>query len=142
MASNNRLTTISKIRRLNPTNTRGSSSRSGGVLHSIFRHLLYYDGGDIAAKWDSLMERYLRDPKNSFKTDRVSLSQNRGNTNKALMKSDMSWKKFLTGMRFCNFVKIEVSVTAYRANGSKAAHTETVNLGELTIDDHEENKDD
>lgn len=141
MASNNRLTTISKLRRLNPRNLKGGSSRSGGVLHSIFRHLLFYDTNDVASRWDSLMERYLRDPKNAFDTDRVSMSQNRGNTNKALMKSSMSWKGFLTGMRFCNFVRIEFTVVAYRANGSKASHTEAINLSEPTIDEQEDNTD-
>jgi hypothetical protein len=122
------------------------------VLSRLFRRMLVYVAGryDVTAenidniqvdssefmrdhiwssKYDQLMHRYLLDARNCIPRNRKEQSSARGNLQKELLKSDMSWKVFMKGLRFLEVLSIDISITLTHSDGKKSTHSTSVNLG-------------
>lgn len=79
--------------------------------------------------WDQLMWAYLRDPKNGVKNNTKDMSSARGNLQKEILKSKMTWKVFCKALRFLNVYRFDFVIRTYHAKGDKIEHSITVNLG-------------
>ena len=84
-------------------------SEASGALSKLFRKIT----DDIKLnpnQWGVLMVRYLNDPRNDVKKDVKDKSSARGNLNKELMRTSMTWKVFRKGLRFLGptWIRFEV----------------------------------
>jgi len=78
------------------------------TLSLVFRKMLYDNDINIS-KWNRLMHRYLNDPTNRIPLHSKGRSSIRGNLTKELMKTDMTWKNFVKGLKFLNPDKVELN---------------------------------
>lgn len=90
-------------------------------LARLFRQMLA-ELGVNPMKWHQLMNAYLNDPRNRVPKDSRAKSSTRGNLNKELMKSRMTWKNFERGIRFLNPVEAEFSVKLKWRGGRTTVH--------------------
>ena len=92
-----------------------------GVLSRIFRKVL----GDLnvtPAKWNSLMNAYLTNPRNRVPRNSRGRSSVRGNLNKELRKEDMTWSNFEKGIRFLNPVRASFVIKLEWRSGRTTVH--------------------
>ena len=129
----------SKVRDLKQ-NARNSA---GGFLSKLFLNLLEKRIGasffrvdqerTVLERYNSLMNHFLHDPKNSIPQHNEGISAARGNLAKELLKPEMSWKVFVKGLRLMQVTRIEFNLSLHLANKSVLEHTETMNLGNAYV---------
>lgn len=115
---------------------RKASGGSDSILANMFVNIMT-DTGINFEKWDSLVNRYIRDPRNSIPNNDRDRSSERGNLRKELLKDKMTWKVFCKGMRLLNFPRFDLTLTIYHNDIKKTVsdHTLKINLGEAIFDD-------
>lgn len=130
-SARNRLATILE----DPTKGTVEISGTTGVLSRLFREML----GDLNISimvWSTLMNDYLNDRRHKIPRNRHDMASVQGNLTKELIRDKMTWKVFCKGLRFLQVVRFQISIKAYRANGSSTIHSINVNLCEQDyIDD-------
>lgn len=122
------------------------SGGSDSILTAMFA-LIMYETGIENMKWNNLMTRYIKDPKNSIPSNNREQSSERGNLNKELLqKSKMTWKVFCKGMRLLNYTKFELVINVHHRD-KITVHSKIIMLGPQCEDDdgdsseHEQNED-
>jgi len=111
--------------------------KATGVLSRLFRQILFDIGVDPLT-WDKLMLRYLNDPTNGIPSnDNSKRSSARGNLNKALGKPTMSWKMFITALRFLKPESVEFELKLTWKNKKTTVHRTTIQLIDVSHDDDE-----
>lgn len=141
-------------RRAKAHEIRGTNARA--VLSKLFRRMLVYVAGTVnitednidkipietstfldqmvsSGRYEQLMVNFVKDPRNCIPDSKKLQSSARGNLQKELLNSGMSWKVFIKGMRFLGLVGIDIQITAHHANGKKSIHKEHVNLGKHIV---------
>lgn len=111
------------------------------TLRVIFREALQRLGIDSRKnfRWNTLMEDYVKDPRNGIPQDRRSISSGRGNLYKELMtKSSMSWRVFCKGMRFLKIEKFSITITGTTTEGETINITRFINMQTFNPDQPEE----
>ena len=89
-------------RKIWETHDRGEGV-SENLITQVFKralNILDIDGN----VWPVLMDRYLNDPTNNIPSDPKIRSSERGNLNKALSYSRMTWGSFMKGMKFISYL--------------------------------------
>lgn len=109
-----------------------------GVLARLWRCVLM-DIGMTPSVWHRLMTSYLNNPENGIaQNDGKRKSSTRGNMNKALGKQTMSWKTFITGIRFLSPVSAEFEIRLkWRNRPNPTVHTLTMDLSNKDVIDDE-----
>lgn len=92
-----------------------------GALSRLFRQILL-DVNMGKMLWSSLMDRYLKDPRNRINQTPKDISSTRGNLAKELVRPDMTWKVFNKAVRFLNPRSVKVSVTIEWHRGRTTVH--------------------
>ena len=133
---------ISKILS-SPDKEVGKTSGPNGMLSRLFRCILQ-DLNIGPYHWNSLMADYLKDPRNGVPNTRKDHTSMRGNITKEFSRPQMTWKVFCKAMRFFQFVRIDICITAYHKRGGKTTlHSTTVDFGSKDmIDDYDESEGD
>lgn len=107
-----------------------NSGGTDSILASMFRTII----DEMAMnhiRLQHLMNMWLNDPKNGIPRNIKDQSSARGNLQKELFKTKMSWKVFCKGLRFLNIVRFEFVIRAHHSNGNITEHTKAVNLGNM-----------
>lgn len=110
---------------------------SDAILAGMFRNIIH-DTGISLMKWNELMNTYIKDPRNSIPTNNKEQSSERGNLQKELFKSKMTWKVFCKGMRLLNFTKFKISLDVYHLDGKISIHSAMVRLAAEPMTDQED----
>jgi hypothetical protein len=108
--------------------------RAEGELSKLFRQILLVKnvGG---MQWQSLMEKYLNDPTNNVPTNGRDRSSMRGNMNKALMHTKMTWKVFRTGLKFLGALRFTITLNITWSKYESTEHVLKVRLFRNNLDD-------
>lgn len=120
---------------------------SQSILSRLFRKFLYkrtnvdkhQEGSNsYLAVFNVLLERYII--RSGINQNLKEISSVRGNLKKELLKSSMSWKIFIKGMRFLGVEKFKISITIYPKYGKPHTEEETVIISDnyVTDDDDDE----
>lgn len=140
-------------RRAKAQEIRGTSPST--VLSKLFRKMLLYVAGTVSVnetnidnipvengtfmdeyvshgRYDQLMTNYVTDPRNCIPNNKKEQSSARGNLQKELLKSGMSWKVFIKGARFLDILKIDIQITAHHRDGKHTVYKEHINIGRNT----------
>lgn len=113
--------------------------KARGILARMFRKILA-DANIKYWEWDSLMERYLNNPRNRVPNNTKDRSSARGNLNKELYRETMTWKVFDKALRFLSPVRVRFEVHITWENKRTTIHGVDVLLGEDVISDPEEDE--
>lgn len=128
---------------------RGSNAST--VLSKIFRRMLVYVAGTVdvdetnidkipvehsafmdhsvsSGKYEQFMTNFVSDPRNCIPQNKKEQSSARGNLQKEMLKSGMSWKVFVKSLRFLDLTGFDIQITAHYRNGNHSIHTEHINL--------------
>jgi len=81
-----------------------------GALSRLFRQILL-DVNLSRLRWASLMDQYIKDPRNRIHQTSKDISSARGNLAKELVRPDMTWKVFNKAIRFLNPRNVKISIT-------------------------------
>ena len=103
---------------------------AGAILGKLFQSIMLGLNIDSSSKWNYHMDKYISDTRNEIKTDRRSQSSARGNLQKELLKSSMSWRVFCKGLRFLLIKRFTITIHAYHINGKITIHNTNVDLGD------------
>lgn len=104
------------------------------LLSRLWRIILR-DIGNNPIKWNNWMERHLEDPRNKIANTSVARATVRGNINKELKDTQMTWKVFEKGISFLRPKKAEFLVRLTWDNGTTTEHAIVMpqrNSAELT----------
>lgn len=106
-----------------------------GVLSKLWRIILKQN--QISGyRFSVLMDRYIKDPANRSRKSEGEHFDNRGNLNKEFSNPTMSWKVFLKGMRFMQFIEFRITIEARHRDGHISVHKTMYNLDEnLLVND-------
>ncbi len=118
-----------------------NTSSTDSILGGLYRNILSTLGLENMMKFNTLMENFLRDPRNGIPANIKDRSSARGNLKKELLRNHMTWKVFCKGLRFLNVPRFEISICLHHRNGDKTFHKTTVVIDDLFIpskDDDEE----
>jgi hypothetical protein len=107
-----------------------NSGGTDSILASMFRSMIESLGINHNRQ-HHLMNMWLNDPKNGIPRNIKDQSSARGNLQKELFKTKMSWKVFCKGLRFLNIVRFELVIRAHHSGGKITEHTKAVNLGNM-----------
>lgn len=102
---------------------------ASGVLSRLFRQILQ-ELNVTPVKWNTLMNAYLSDPRNRVPRDNRGRSSTRGNLNKELCKSNMTWGNLEKAIRFLNPVKAEFTIKLTWHTGKTTVHNLKIGEGE------------
>ena len=111
---------------------------SGGadsILARLFRKIIH-DNGVTPERFNSLMELYLSDRRNSIPQNTKDRASARGNFRKELLKNNMSWKVFCKGLRFLNVKRFDLAVDIEQPNGKMTHHVTSIDLGDPIFDEY------
>lgn len=89
-------------------------------------------------RWNSLVQAFLKDPRNSISQNKASLTAARGNLNKELMTGEISWKVFFKFLRLLQAVRVKFSVEIHLPNKRVIGDEITVNFGNAYITEGED----
>lgn len=106
----------------------GPSFGIGVVLSKLLQNMIHDLGFGSVDRWNFLMMKYINDPANEVKPDRRSQSSARGNLQKELSRSTMSWRVFVKGLRFLQIKKFTIIIKATSFTGNVTEHHQTVDL--------------
>lgn len=109
-----------EVNNLLQTDDKGVSEATG-ILSRLFRQILL-DVGITPMRWQKLMRRYLTDPHNGVPNRGRDRSTHRGNLNRELRKSNMTWNNFKRGLMFLAPVKIRFEVHLTWENRKTTVH--------------------
>jgi len=98
-----------------------------GILSRLFRKILA-ELNITPMVWNKLMNVYLNDSRNRIPRSSRGRSSTRGNLNKELKKSNMTWNNFEKGLRFLNPLRSTFTVEIQWLNNKVTTHT--LNIGE------------
>lgn len=99
-----------------------------GVLSRLLRRI-FFDLGIGLQHWSSLLHEFVMDSRNGVPNTRKDQTSMRGNLTKEFAREQMTWKVFIKAMRFMKFPRIDITVRAYRDDGTYTDHTESVDFG-------------
>lgn len=129
-------------------NKKNPPKTPGGFLSKLFITLLEKRIGISTAgveeeatlheKWNTLLLAYLKDPRNGIPQNSKSLSSERGNLTKEIIKPEMSWKVFVKGLRLLQVTKIEFDFKVHLYNGAVIKHSDDLNITNTYFTDVEE----
>jgi len=101
---------------------------SWGLLSKLWRIILR-DNHMNGYRFNVLMDRFLKDPRNKPKKDASGEHfDNRGNLNKEFSNPTMSWKVFVKCLHFMGFSEVRVTVECRHEDGHISTHRTMVNL--------------
>ena len=127
---------MDKITERKENGDRPHVKRSGYLLHKLFTQML--DKMNVTNnknRWDQLMHAYITDPRNSIQNNKRDQSMARGNLQKELSKTKMSWNVFCKAMKFLNLPRFELIVKTTDNNGKNISFNLPVDLGEPNVID-------
>ena len=127
---------MDKITERKENGDRPHVKRSGYLLHKLFMQML--DKMNVTNnknRWDQLMHAYITDPRNSIQNNKRDQSMARGNLQKELSKTKMSWNVFCKAMKFLNLPRFELIVKTTDNNGKNISFNLPVDLGEPNVID-------
>jgi hypothetical protein len=104
-----------------------------GILSRLFRKILS-ELNITPMVWNKLMQVYLNDNRNRIPRSSRGRSSTRGNLNKELKKSNMTWSNFEKGMRFLNPLRSTFTVELQWLNGKITTHTFDIGVSPGPID--------
>lgn len=96
-------------------------STSVGILSKVFRTILK-DLNIGPEQWIRLMSHYLENPINRVPNNSRGRSSTRGNLNKELTKTNMTWGNFEKGIRFIDAERVEFIVKITDKKGVTSIH--------------------
>jgi hypothetical protein len=102
---------------------------SWGMLSKLWRIILR-DNHMNGYRFNVLMDRFLKDPRNSPKKSEGEHFDNRGNLNKEFSNPTMSWKVFIKCMKFMGFKEFRLTIEARHEDGHISVHRTMLNLEE------------
>lgn len=105
------------LHRLLRESDRGTS-KAQGPLARLYRQILF-DLNITPHHFDTLMTRWLNDPKNKVPDHSARRSNDRGNMTKALLKSEMTFKSFIRAVSFLSPIKMDLEVRLHWSFNSK-----------------------
>lgn len=100
-------------------------SKANGILSLMFRRTLC-DININASTWNRLMLAYLADKRNRIPNNSRARSSTRGNLNKELSKTNMTWNNFQKAIRFLNPVATVFIMRLTWLNGRTTVHQITM----------------
>ena len=127
---------MDKITERKENGDRPHVKRSGYLLNKLFMQML--DKMNVTNnknRWDQLMHAYITDPRNSIQNNKRDQSMARGNLQKELSKTKMSWNVFCKAMKFLNLPRFELIVKTTDNNGKNISFNLPVDLGEPNVID-------
>lgn len=86
------------------------------ILSHLFWELAQAIGMNLVI-WDAKMKRYVFNPRNGIKQTPDARTTERGNLTGQLLNPNMTWLSFFKGLRFLEFVEIEISVKGKLRDG-------------------------
>ncbi len=98
-----------------------------GVLAFLFRKILF-DMNISPGRWSQMMNDYLDDPWNQVPRNSKDRSSIRGNLNKELFRTRMTWKVFEKGLRFLGPLSIRFEIHLRWPAGRTSVHHVDVEL--------------
>lgn len=98
-----------------------------GLLSKLFRIMLK-DNNVTGYRFSQYMDRFLNRPSNHTTEDSKTRLNNRGNLNKEMSNSAMSWKVFCKCMRFLQITEFRLTIEARHPDGHISTHRALVNL--------------
>ncbi|EKD22615.1 MAG: hypothetical protein ACD_84C00038G0012 [uncultured bacterium] len=104
------------------------TSGANGVLSRLWRQMLL-DLNVGPARFGSLLQEYILDPRNGVPNNKKDQISTRGNLTKEFTRPHMTWKVFCKGLRFLNITKVKFIVEATHGNGRTTIHSTNVNFG-------------
>lgn len=105
----------------NPLRHENMARGYGGILAGLFARIIYEMGISVP-RWLSLMNDFVHDSQNSKAENQKDRTSMRGNLTKEFSRDQMTWKVFIKGLRFLQIQKIQLTITAYHANGKVTQH--------------------
>ena len=127
---------MDKITERKQNGDRPHVKRSGYLLHKLFMQMLdRLDVTNNKNRWDQLMHAYITDPRHSIQSNKRDQSMARGNLQKELSKTKMSWNVFCKAMKFLNLPRFELIVKTTDNNGKNISFNLPVDLGEPNVID-------
>lgn len=93
-------------------NTRGVE----GILATLFRSILRAEKISHT-RWEHYMRFWLQNPSNRSGSTGYDASNDRGNINRALFDSIMSWKTFFRGLLFLRYRRMRITIELERHSG-------------------------
>lgn len=129
MSLSSKNTSVSKLRHISETDY---TSDQPGVepLARLFRQLLSQCGADTQAEWNMLLHKHVTDMRNAVPQNKKDMATTRGNLQKELLKSEMTFNVFLKGLRFLELNKVDINIVGHRKNGEVFTGSITIGLGE------------
>lgn len=118
---------------------------SQSILSRLFRKFLYKrtnadkeaeGSNSYLSVFNVLLERYI--VRSGINQNLKEISSVRGNLKKELLKSSMSWKIFIKGMRFLGVEKFKIQVTIYPKFGKPHIEEEIVIISDNYITDDDD----
>lgn len=119
-----------KLKKLPQEIVKNAQGGAGTILAKLFKSMLVQEKIDSSYPWNFLMDKFIKDPKNNIEQDNRSQSSARGNLQKELLKSTMSWRVFCKALRFLTIKSFVITIEATHSNGKKSAHFYNVDLSE------------
>ena len=118
------------LHRLLRESDRGTS-KAQGPLARLYRQILF-DLNITPHQFDTLMSRWLNDPKNKIPDHSARRSNDRGNMTKALLKSEMTFKSFIRAVSFLAPIKMDLEVRLHWPFKSKiTVHSISLLIAEM-----------
>lgn len=102
-------------------------------LAAIFRRLLVDRGIVEHPHWSIAVHKFLLDPRNAIRDNKKDRALAKGNLQKELLSPDMTFKKWLKGLRFLDFEKIKITVEGTLPDGKVLVADNTFSLGKKII---------
>lgn len=99
-----------------------------GVLAFLFRAVIH-DRNIKMLEWNRKMNNFLDDPRNSIPRNGKDRSSARGNLNKELHRTRMTWKVFEKALRFLGPIRVRFEVHLTWANRETSVHHVEIPMG-------------
>lgn len=122
---------ISRKSKQKPLRAKLNKGPSGSILSKLFRTILFNYGMDDK-RYDALMARYIR--KAAMDVNRKDRADVRAGLSGELLKTSMTWKTFLKGLKFLSIAKMSIVVRLWKSDETCILYRQNYSLDTVEVE--------